>query len=198
MESDEEILELMNIAKEMELKAFKGKGKGNKHLERVLKISQYLVKKLKEKGIEVNERVVYVSAALHDIGLGNKNHPKVGAEIAEKILKERNYDEKFIEKVKHCIEAHEGDIEAKTVEAKIVHDADALDKMGALGIIRHTWKLANYGFPTEEIAKVLVPHIKEREKRLYLEESRELAKKINKILDEFDRTLKMQLNLDYL
>ena len=39
--------------------------------------------------------------------------------------------------------SHEGTAKPRSLEAKIVHDADVLEKTGILGIIRHTWKLVH-------------------------------------------------------
>ncbi len=204
---------LKKKAQEMEAEGFEGKGLGNKHLDRVLKISLHLADKLEKKGIKVNKEVVGIASVLHDIGLSKSINKPGGedvvkdyltsegirsAKIAEELLRKEKVREDIIREVLKCIQSHEGNKEAETIEAKIIYDADALDKMGALGIIRHTWKLANLGLPTEKIAGTLVKHIKERESKLYLKESKKIAKKLNKMLDRFDQLLKKQLSLEYL
>lgn len=172
--------------------AFNKRSKGNKHLFRVRKIALYLAEK--EGG---RKDIIEAAVWLHDVGLikGNKNHHKTGAKIAKRFLKNIGLDSKLIEQVCHCIEAHEGTVKAKTKEAMIVNDADALDKTGALGVIRHTWKLAQY-YPTEKIAKILIKTKIRR--KIYTKTAKKLAKKNNIILEEFLRKLKEQLNLRYL
>ena len=93
----------------------------------------------------------------------------------------------------HCIEAHDGRIPAKTIEAKIVHDADTLEKMGPLGIIRETWKRSQLGWPTENIIEHLKTHIKNREKRIYTKEAQAIAKQLNTTLEKFFLVIDEQL-----
>ncbi len=80
-----------------------------------------------------------------------------------------------------------------TIEAKIVHDADVLDKMGHLGVIRQTWKKANSGVVTETIAEELEPHLDRREKRLYTETAKEAGSELNRNLGPFFTMLRKQL-----
>ncbi|WP_061994341.1 HD domain-containing protein [Clostridium sp. ATCC 25772] len=73
----------------------------------------------------------------------NLDHAILGSEIAENILIDLNYEKEKIEKIKHCIVTHRfrtGN-EPKTIEAKILFDADKLDVIGASGIAR-TFMLA--------------------------------------------------------
>ena len=185
------INEIKKIALEYDWKiAFGGKSYGNKHLFRVVKIAKELAKIYK-----ADIDVVTISAWLHDIGLAKdiKNHEKEGAKLAREILRRLGFDETFIEKVAHCIEAHEGKIKPKTLEAKIVHDADVLDKCGPLGIIRHTWKLSQQGLPVEKIITEVEKELKRREKLLQLPISKKIAKKLNSQVANFFKIAKKQL-----
>ncbi|MFH1326567.1 MAG: HD domain-containing protein [archaeon] len=96
------------------------------HLVKVAKYAKMLAKKL-----GADSEIAELAAWMHDIGssiYGRKDHHITGAEVAEKKLRELEYPEDRIEKVKHCILAHRGSqlIEPETIEAKIVADADAL------------------------------------------------------------------------
>jgi uncharacterized protein len=78
-----------------------------------------------------DKEIVILAAWLHDIGsitFGRKDHHITGAKIAEQKLKELGYPKKKIELVKNCILNHRGsqDNKRKTIEEKIVADADAM------------------------------------------------------------------------
>lgn len=80
--------------------------------------------------------VVEVAAIFHDyadlIDLNNRdNHHIMGAELAEKILKEDGFDESFINKVKLCITNHRASVvkEKFSIEEICVADADAISHL---------------------------------------------------------------------
>lgn len=82
--------------------------------------------------------MVRMSCIFHDVERKEvENHAKRGAELAEKFLKQKGYSEDFIRGVKESIlQHHEKPEELKTVEAKILWDADKLDALGLIGLIR--------------------------------------------------------------
>jgi uncharacterized protein len=88
--------------------------------------------------------VVVPAAWLHDLVLVPKNDPRrsqasrLSAQAAVEFLRSEKYPEKLLEDIAHAIEAHSysAGIEARTLEAKIVQDADRLDGVGAIGVAR--------------------------------------------------------------
>lgn len=66
------------------------------------------------------------------------DHAIEGAKIAKKILNKINFPKEKIEQVCYAIEVHRKSkgIKAKTIEAKILQDADYLDALGAIDISR--------------------------------------------------------------
>jgi uncharacterized protein len=93
--------------------------------------------------------ILKTSALLHDIartmedkdlraGFLNVDHALLGAEMSTEILTKLGYSEEKIERVKHCIASHRfrGENPPRTIEAKILSDADKLDVLGATGIAR--------------------------------------------------------------
>ena len=93
--------------------------------------------------------ILRTAALLHDIartkedeegraGVISVDHAVLGAKMSDRILRELEYPEEKIERIKHCIVAHRfrGENPPRTIEAKILSDADKLDVLGATGIAR--------------------------------------------------------------
>jgi len=95
------------------------------HILPVVKYAKLLAKKL-----NADEEIVEVSAWLHDVKMfdDDENHHTSGPIEAEKILKELNYPNEKIEKVKHCIHSHRKskDIKKESIEAECVASADVM------------------------------------------------------------------------
>jgi len=112
------------------------------HVFRVYNLCLLLAKYEKDVDLEI----LIPSALLHDIArveesqdkTGEIDHAVLGSVIAEEILRNLEYEEDKIEKIKHCIIAHRfrtGN-EPNSIEAKILFDSDKLDAIGAIGIAR--------------------------------------------------------------
>jgi uncharacterized protein len=112
------------------------------HVMRVYNLCLSIAKKEKKVDLEV----LKTAALLHDIArrkedldkTGKIDHAVLSAKMAEKILENLGYSKAKIKKIKHCIETHrfKGKLKPKTIEAKILFDADKLDVCGAIGIAR--------------------------------------------------------------
>ena len=158
---------------------FNGNTKGNHHLERVNKIAKHLAKE-ENANLELSQ----AGAWLHDVALstGSDYDLDNSKKVAKQILKQLEVkipEERRI--VMECIISHEGVKQPTCLEAKVVHDADVLDKLGVLGFIRHTVKLTNLGWikPGDirrSKVKEMVDHLHWRETNLKLKESKRLAK----------------------
>ncbi len=109
------------------------------HFRRVVRMAKKIC--VAENG---NLAVVIPAAWLHDLVIVPKNDPlraqasRLSAEAAIQFLKEIHYPEQFHQEISHAVAAHSfsANIETKTLEAKIVQDADRLDGLGAIGIAR--------------------------------------------------------------
>jgi uncharacterized protein len=109
------------------------------HLIRVWKSASKI--RAKEGG---DENILAASVLLHDCLTIEKTSPRrseasrLAAEKASQILGELDWTQEHIHRVKHCIEAHSfsAGIKPKTIEAKILQDADRLDAIGMIGVAR--------------------------------------------------------------
>jgi len=190
------------------------------HVTRVFRTSEKIAKYYPQ----VDENVLFPAVILHDIArvkesedtTGKTDHALLGAEIAKGILIERGYSQEKIEKICHCICAHRfrTGICASSLEAKILHDADKLDVLGAIGIARvfmisgkYDQRLARVEEKQDNCAengriKNLSEHnplIEYHNKmvhipeKLYLEESKKIAEKEFAFTKSFFEKLELEL-----
>ena len=89
--------------------------------------------------------VVRPAAYLHDIGRGAQDksggkvcHAEEGAVMAEKLTALLPLAQPQKENIIHCVRTHRfrGDRVPRTLEAKVLFDADKLDSIGAVGVAR--------------------------------------------------------------
>lgn len=92
----------------------------------------------------VGLEVVLPAAWLHDCVVVPKDSPNrstasaLAARTAREWLQSSGYDPVHLDAIEHAIEAHSftAGIAPRTIEAKVVQDADRLDSLGAIGIAR--------------------------------------------------------------
>jgi len=88
--------------------------------------------------------VVIPAAWLHDCVIVAKDHQlrsqasQLAAETAVRFLRAHHYPQTYLDAIAHAIAAHSfsANIPPRTIEAKVVQDADRLDAIGAIGIAR--------------------------------------------------------------
>ena len=162
---------------------------GYEHTERVIELCEKLGKSL-----NADMSVLIPAAILHDIGREKDNHAYHSAQMARQVLEDLNYSK--IDEITHAIEVHsftEGG-QAKTLEAKILSDADKLDAMGAIGVYR----AAQYGVEHTRALNEFKEHFYEKllqlKDLLYTKEAKKLAIKRHKFmllyLNQLDREVK--------
>lgn len=139
MKIDKEIIEEIK----QEAKSYFNNGDGSHDWSHIERVYNSAIKIAKEENANLD--VVKIAVYLHDIGRndeiksrGKICHAEKGAEIAKKMLSKYDIDEKLIENIIHCILSHRNrnNYKPKTIEAKIIFDADKLDSIGAVGIAR--------------------------------------------------------------
>ena len=110
------------------------------HLHRVWQLAQSLLAEYPE----ADALVVQAACYLHDLVNLPKNHPeraqasRQAAALARRRLAEAGFPAAQLDAVCHAIEAHSysAGIAPRTLEARIVQDADRLDALGAVGLAR--------------------------------------------------------------
>jgi uncharacterized protein len=112
------------------------------HTERVMRNARRLAAMEKK----CDAKVVELGALLHDIARADEMaakgktmcHAKRGGKIAEEMLVKEQFPEEVIDRVVACVERHRyrSSNAPKTLEEKIVYDADKLDSIGAIGLAR--------------------------------------------------------------
>lgn len=141
------------------------------------------------RGLAYDDDVVYAAAWLHDLGvfIGHRpedpqalerwDHVAYAVDRVPAILRDSGFDAAKIPAVLEVIRTHQPADEPATVEAVIVRDADILEQLGAIGILRTVSKVGRdtrYKTFTSAVA-VLEKALRTLPPRLRLESSRRLA-----------------------
>lgn len=199
IDDDSLIAELRRRAIEVDWEvAFDGKSAGNRHLERVARLTDYLLDAAVAAGESPDPFVTRAGAALHDLGLifGNRDHARTGAVLCEALLRFLGVEEPRRSAIVACVRSHDYGVDEAvsapvppaTIEARIVHDADTLDKLGPLGAVRHAWKLSvdpERAWTAGELLAFLPVHLSERAGHLHLPSARDLGRRFQTELDAF-------------
>ena len=180
-----------------------GEGHGFDHTERVFNNSVALCE---NENADID--IVKTSALLHDIARPKersgkvKDHADKGSEMAREILKKTNFPENKIKDVCYAIKVHRFSkgIKPKTKEAMILQDADRLDALGAVILVRmiqHATKenkpIYDSNIPPEEKygnSSTLFNHLDEKifkikPETFHTEKARELANGRYEFIKEF-------------
>lgn len=163
------------------------------HVERVARIAKYIAER---EGGDIE--VVLKSAELHDVARFAENHAFESAKVAEKLLREQGYGEEFVRSVKHAIESHSfsSKVEPKTLEAKILSDADKIDAMGAIGIARAFMFSGERRRSIEETLRHFEEKLLKLKDCLHTETAKKIAEKRHEFLKKFYEQLKKELTFE--
>ena len=147
-------------------------------------------------GEELNADLAVLVAAvyLHDLGrhyIDDKAHGSLSALKAQPVLERINFPEQKRDKILHAIRVH--DVSASpedrtTLESKILYDADKIDTLGVVGILRYI----RHFYRKNPIDYVLAD-IDARWEGLTLPETRTLALQDYRYIKDYFGQLKEQL-----
>ena len=108
---------------------------GVDHVERMVAWSQKL-----SQGLGADPEILTAGALVHDIGVvvDRPTHFEASMPLAREVLQKAGLAEGKIEPALHVMQAHSryGGPEPQTLEARIGQDADALEYLGAIGVVR--------------------------------------------------------------
>jgi len=168
---------------------------GFSHVERVLKMSSEIGTKL-----NANLSVIKIATLLHDVGRflkkddEIKNHAELSAVIAGDFINKNDFNIPIgdVENIRHCIRAHSfsNDLEPKTLEAKILSDADKLDAIGAVGLYRTIGFTVLRNGHINDVIIHLENKIMKLKSRLFLNISKEIAESRERIIINFYNEIK--------
>lgn len=107
--------------------------------------------------------ITLAAVILHDIGYfyGDlQGHAHGGAERCVELLVESGYGQEEVEEIRHCILAHDpaSGVLPETIEAKIVYDADMLDKADLVQLLKGSWAdvAEEFGVTIAEYAELFI------------------------------------------
>ena len=104
-------------------------------------------------GFEYDDDVVYAAAWLHDLGVFTGHRPedleqlkkwdntKYAMEQTPGLLKRFGFPAEKIDAVVEVIRTHQPALAPETIEGKILRDADILEQLGAVGVLRTVCKV---------------------------------------------------------
>jgi uncharacterized protein len=136
---------------------------GLDHIKRVVASAKHLA------AVEGARLEIVVPAAwLHDCVTVEKSSPDLArastlaAEQARAYLEDLGYPKTLLAEIYHCVQAHSfsAGVSPKSLEAKVVQDADRLDALGAIGVARAFMVGGRLGRP---ICSETDPFCRERE-----------------------------------
>ncbi len=169
---------------------------GFDHVERVFNLCLHIGR---EEGADLE--VLALAALLHDVARPLESAGKVrdhaveGARIARRFLKGLDYPEEKIERVVHAIEAHRFSRgpEPRTLEAKILSDADKLDAIGAIGIARVFMYSGEHGRDIAASLRHFEEKILKLKDLMYTETAKRIAEERHRFTKEFIRRILLEI-----
>ena len=162
---------------------------GFPHVKRVYNLCLRLGKKL-----DADIKILEIAALLHDIGRKKegvkafkRNHAEISAELANNFLATFDLPKEDIENIIHCITTHSfsNELKPKTLEAKILSDADKLDALGAIGLYRTIGFTVKTKGGVDQVIEHLENKIMKLRNQMYLDVSKKIATKRERIILDF-------------
>lgn len=126
-------------ARKLAVDHFKNPAWGYSHSERDYALAKELAA---EDKVTLDDDVLYAASLLHDIAAfepwadEKRDHSDIGADLVDSILGKTNFPKSKFDAVRGAIRTHMYYRDPVKPEAVYLHDADALDWLGAIGVAR--------------------------------------------------------------
>jgi len=153
---------------------------GTHDYSHVMQVADFAIEIANNIPEEVDPLVVICGALLHDIGrtISNAMHGLTGGSMAEELLESLPLNEDQVRRITKVIVRHTptSHVPPETVEEKIVYDADGLDRLGAMGLLRGF--VGKKGSMVEVLEKYMSKRVKDYDK-LFFPVSRKMGKELD-------------------
>jgi uncharacterized protein len=194
---------------------------GFDHVQRVVRLAEQIAQ---AEGADL--AIVQAAALLHDAQDFSKQpdtdpravHHHASADFSAEILASEGWSADRIAAVQHCIRAHrfrDRSEPPQSLEAKVLFDADKLDAIGAVGVVRAVGYALTHGSPpyTEPSARFLAtgetlpgePHsayheylfkLRKLKDRLYTPTAQAIAADRHRVMEEFFEQLAAEMHYE--
>jgi putative nucleotidyltransferase with HDIG domain len=159
---------------------------GTHDYSHVLQVTDFAIEIANDIEEKVDPMVVICGALLHDIGrtISDEMHGLVGGSMAEELLESLPLSDEQVSRITRVILRHTptSHVPPETAEEKIVYDADGLDRLGAMGLLRGF--VGKTGSMVSVLERYMSKRVKDYDKLFF-----PISQKIGKRLDAEMRTL---------
>ncbi|MDZ7760508.1 MAG: HD domain-containing protein [Desulfovermiculus sp.] len=152
---------------------------------------------------EMDIEALTAGALVHDVGVtvDRKTHYTAGLNLAQDILAQSGLEQEKIQPALHVMETHSryGGPEPKTPEAQIAQDADALEYIGAVGILRAVIRGLNdktFDGNINNFPEYLNSLLNRVSSSLHTQKSEDYAKTRIEFMESFLEQLKKEINFE--
>lgn len=137
-----------------------------------------------------DKEIVDIAVLFHDIGRGKceSDHSLKGEEITKDFLEKQKFDQDFVNKVCDAVRRHSGPWKEnaempKTIEDKVVFDADMIQQRSAFGIAKQFELLKDLTFV--EKVKTARAQLRKAHDLVITKSGREMVEKRRKYVEDF-------------
>ena len=169
-------------------KAGKEFASGFDHFNRVYSTSKKI-----SSMVNYDDEILHAACFLHDIDL-QEPRVRMSAKRARKFLETIEFPKEKIEAVIDAIKAQAPSMRPESMEAKLLHDADLLDLIGATGIVRLSATSATNKSTLQEALEFIKKYRDLAYKNLILDRSKELAEDKIKFMDDAIKQIEKELS----